>query len=291
MNYVPTQPEASSDIRALLQGRILSRLFRQRVVDHLETVTGKSSHSHGSHVVDRMVLKGGMAMRVAHQSVRQTKDIDLDADHDVSLGCVQGAMRRAIKEATSGNWLTEVKVTEPKQTATVARWKIQGTLPETGAIVHLTVEVSFRHHLEPGETVNVPYGEPCAPAQVQVYRDEVLLLNKVEAFFSPVRDAPRDVMDMFLLFKAGVALAPETLAARLSQASCPNLIETLWAKLDQMDEARFQAEILPHWDPNQVPPEWRDWAGIRLFVGEKLEAMLKHVPARGAATRHTGCRG
>lgn len=288
MNNVAAIREASPDVRALLQSRILSRLFSHRVAEDIADTHGKTvHHPSGHHVADRMALKGGMAMRVAHQSIRQTKDIDLDADHDASLACVQSAMRRAIREATAGNWLKDIRVTEPKQTATVARWKIQGTLPDTGHVIHLTVEVSFRHSIQPGETIDVPHGEsPSTTSQIPVYRDEILLLNKVEAFFSPVRDAPRDVMDMFLLFQAGVSLPRATLAERLNHQACPNLVKDMWDKLERMDEARFRAEILPNWDPSQVPPEWQDWSQIRLFVAEKLEQLLQEPTHQTPPSTH-----
>jgi len=290
MNKAASVKDASLDERALLQARILARLFRQRVQASIETqgpLKAAPVHPSTSHAADRMVLKGGLAMRVVHHSMRHTKDIDLDADHDLSLGCVQTAVRRAIKEATAGGWLDSVQITEPKQTATVARWKIQGVLPSTGAVMHLTVEVSFRHHLEAGETTTHAYAVPrdtggIEHVDVPVYRDQVRLTQKIEALLSPTRDAPRDVVDLFIMFQAGISVPAATLADRLQGRPSTALVKELWNKLDSMDEARFRTEILPHWDLAELPPEWRDWEQIRLYVGEKIEALLLEAPPASA---------
>lgn len=44
-----------------------------------------------------LVLKGGMAMRAVHGSVRYTKDIDLDADLKFSRARVHGIVQRSIQ--------------------------------------------------------------------------------------------------------------------------------------------------------------------------------------------------
>jgi predicted nucleotidyltransferase component of viral defense system len=260
--HAPAIQEAPLSVKDLFQARFLSRLFAQNV----------------GHATERMVLKGGMAMRVAHQSCRHTKDIDLDADSELSLGAVQSSVRRAIKDATGGGWLDHVQISEPKQTATTARWKIQGTVPKSQVVLHLTVEVSFRHHLEAHEVrqVALPSATPGLPeSRLPVYTDEMLLLNKVEALLSPMRDAPRDVVDLYLLFQGEVELAPRTLAARLGTSRSPvELIRQMWTKLEGMDEARFQAEVAPNWDNIETLPSAIDWTNMRLLVAERLEALL-----------------
>lgn len=251
--------EAPLAVKDLLQARFLSRLFAQKV----------------GFAAERMALKGGMAMRVAHQSARHTKDIDLDADHDSGLTPVQTCVRRAIKEATAGGWIENVKVSEPKQTGTTARWKIQGTLPQTGTELHLTVEVSFRHSIAAHETVSVPFQDDRTEgAHIPVYKDEILLLNKIEALLSPCRDAPRDVVDLFLLFKASVSVPKQDVTDRLRGMGDVDLVKQMWQKLESMDEQRFQKEVLPNWESHADVPEWDDWMSIRLFVGERLQELL-----------------
>lgn len=271
---IPTL-DPSVKARDVLQGRILARLF----ADHVSRATSQ------------MVVKGGMAMRLAHDSLRHTKDIDLDADHDLPAASVQATVRRAVREATQGGWLAEVVVTEPKQTPTTARWKISGKIPGSQAMLHLTVEVSFRHSLEEGEVRKVPLSSHGGGAvDIPVYTDEVLALNKVAALFSPHRDAPRDVMDLWLLFKAGVAPAREAVLERLGGLSGPEAVRVLWAKLDGMDQARFETEVVAIWDHDSQAPSWDDWTQIRLLVGERIEAFLA-VSRSGAGHERCGRHG
>lgn len=91
-----------------------------------------------------LVLKGGMAMRAVHGSVRYTKDIDLDADERASKERIQGVVRRSIERAASSGLIANALVTAPKQTDTTLRSKITGTQANSTAPMHLTVEVSRR---------------------------------------------------------------------------------------------------------------------------------------------------
>jgi len=273
-------PEA---IRSLLQSRILVRLFSGNVC-----------------AKTRMVLKGGLAMRVAHDSHRQTKDIDLDADHGMTTESARKAVRHAIQEATAGGWLEDVVVSEPKQTATTARWKIQGSLPDGGPVLHMTVEVSFRHDVAAGEVRQVqwsPDGVP--PSAIPVYRDDVLVLNKIEALLSPNRDAPRDLVDLYLLFEAGAEIKPSALCECLRRMGrdprgVETLVRDLWDRIEGMDEARYQNEVVPNWQPpmriaaqGQPPSPWPDWTTLRLLVGARLDAEFRALLTGGTGTQKT----
>ncbi len=88
---------------------------------------------------NQIVLKGGVAMRVLLGSARYTKDVDFGQNHGQSLPALQKLIRASIKECTSG-FLDGAVVTEPKQTDTVARWKISGVSLRSRSIIHLTVE-------------------------------------------------------------------------------------------------------------------------------------------------------
>jgi hypothetical protein len=247
----------ATDILDLLQARVLAGLFAKKV--------------------RQLVVKGGMAMRLAHDHARHTKDIDLDAEHDLSLDCVQRMVRNAVKQATAGNWLEDVVISEPKQTHTTARWKINGIDPATRNRLHLTVEVSFRSHIQDVDVVFNESTECGLDMTVPVYKDEVLAINKIDALLSPHRDAPRDVVDLFLLFQAGVEIPAERLSARLGDCDIEERIQTLWKKLESMDEKRFEEEILPVWSMDTLPPEWQDWLTIRLYVEEQVESCLQKV--------------
>lgn len=256
------------DVLALLQARVISRLFCGKVHD--------------------LVLKGGMAMRVAHEHARHTKDIDLDADHDLPLESVQRLVRRAIQDATRDGLLEDVVVSEPKQTHTTARWKINGRVPETGLPLHLTVEVSFREHTDGHQVRWVPF-QPDArttATPVPVYTDDRLVINKINALLSPTRNAPRDVVDLFLLFQAGVELTEESIAQlHLEELGETQACQAIWDKLEAMDQAQFEQQVLPVWQFPGERPAWVDWERMRLAVGERVEQLLHQRCASGSCKR------
>lgn len=258
--------------RDAVQARIIARLFAQRV-------------SHG------IAIKGGMAMRVAHEKwSRATKDIDLDADADLPLSTLQGIIRKAIVSATEGGLLDDVTITEPKQTETTGRWKIAGTDPRTRQVLNLTVEVSRRDAVVDNDTRQVIYG-PDEGEWVTVYKDEVLAFKKIKALMSENREAPRDIADLYLLIQADVA-APIAQLRDFINAGGALELRQMWAKLDRMDQKMFRAEVLPSLPPTpdgQVL--YNDWDEIRMTVGENIERWIRL--ARGeevSATEPAGNR-
>ena len=243
--------------RDAVQSRIIARIFAQRV--------------HG------IVLKGGMAFRVGHAKwARATKDIDLDADQELSLSALQRTVRQAISEATADGLLRDVTVTEPKQTDTTARWKIAGFYPRTGQVLHLTVEVSRRERIQPEEVYETLYGSG-EPQMVQVYTDRSLAFKKVKALLSDNREAPRDVSDLFLLIQAHVDPPVHELRQWFAQAGTPAL-DALWRKINAMDRDMFKAEVLPALPPSvEGQLFYRDWDEIRLTVGEHVERWMREA--------------
>lgn len=263
----PTQIRPDSvDVIDLLQARVLAGMF--------------------SNKVKNMVVKGGMAMRLAHNHARHTKDIDLDAEHDATLDSIQRLVRSSIKQATQGGWLDNVSITEPKQTHTTARWKINGNDPRTNQHLHLTVEISFRQHLQEDDIHHVETEDCGVKMIVPVYKDEMLAINKIDALLSDHRDAPRDVIDLFLLFQAGVEIPTPKLSERLGECDIEEKISTLWNKIESMDEKRFQEEIVPIWDMDSIPVEWQDWLKIRLYVEEQVEQCLLRVREHRSSRSH-----
>lgn len=245
----------------ILQARVLAKLFTSRTHD--------------------LVLKGGLAMRVAHASRRHTKDIDLDAAADGNHGAVRLHVRRAVRLAAAGT-LRNVVITEPKQTDVVGRWKVGGTDPASGAAVHMTVEVSFREHICETDVQHTDGG--AGGAQLAVYTAPVLALKKMQAFFG--RDAVRDVADLYLLIKAHIEPAPEQLAAWMDNTTgnCDVLVNTAWDKLQSMDTAMLRAGLLP-FVPEDDAQSWnREWDSIRVEVGTAIERWLRQAASAATPT-------
>ena len=244
-------------VRDCVQSRILAQIFTQRM--------------------NGLVIKGGMAMRVAHdRHARATKDIDMDASHDIPLATLQQIIRKAIDVSTRDQLLTDVKITEPKQTETTNRWKIAGTDPRTGQVLHLTVEISRRDEINENDVRQLTYG--CDKYEwVQVYKDEIIAFQKIKALMSPTREAPRDISDLYLLIQASVQSPVPQLRQWLKAGGVANL-EQMWEKVERMDSKMFKTEVLPSLPPTPDGQYmYQDWEKIRLTVAEKVEQWIKEA--------------
>lgn len=198
-----------------------------------------------------LVLKGGMAMRAVHGSVRYTKDIDLDADERASKERIQGVVRRSIERTVSSGLIANATVTTPKQTDTTLRWKIAGTQPNSSAPMHLTVEVSRRPKLIEGHVVEVAldkaFNRTGRDVKIQVLDSQHIAVTKVLALTDPMRMAPRDLFDLNVLLEAGVK-DPGPLLAQLSDAQLrlPLLMAELWPKIEAMSYEQFRNDVVPY---------------------------------------------
>ena len=214
-----------SEVRDAFQQRLLTCLYR-----------GTESTS--------LVLKGGAAMRVLTASGRYTQDLDFDHDPRRSLASLQKTIRSAIARALKGSGLTDALVSEPKQTHTVARWKISGRT-SAGEGLNLTVEVSRRGAPDPGHVVKIPVeiSDRTLPrVYVSVYDEQALADNKLAALLDARRTAPRDVYDLEVLLARG-ACPGTTAIKRLGGRAA--LMERAAEKLDLMGWALFRDQVLP----------------------------------------------
>lgn len=258
----------STLVRELLQTRILAAIFSETVRHEL-------------------VLKGGMAMRAALGSTRMTKDIDLGQSPEIPLARLQSVMREAIKKALSTNLLRDVVVSEPKQTDTVGRWKINGQT-DGGSHVQLTVEVSRRglppeNHIK---TVNyVPpteYGVP--PTLIDVYDLQAMAATKVQALLGDNRMVARDLFDLNLLIEMKVQ-PPVALLTGLGTDYLETALNDLWSKVDLFTYEQFKAEIFP-FVSEQVSSRLTEdvFEDMRLNVATNVEKWLVEARSLSGAT-------
>jgi predicted nucleotidyltransferase component of viral defense system len=256
-------------VREALQSRLLVELM------------GNAMHK-------ELVLKGGMAMRAVHGSVRYTKDIDLDADLKYSKERVRGIVKRSIERTVASGLITNAKVSEPKQTETTLRWKIVGTQPGSNAPLNLTVEVSRRATIANGHIIEVPlpigYADGAANVKVQVLDSQAIAVTKVLALTDPNRQAPRDLFDLHVLIEAQVD-DPTHLFVSLPNAKerLPRAIADLWPKIESMTYAQFINDVAPNL-PDSVAKAINEdvFDDMRLKVGASVEKWLE------AATKSRG---
>lgn len=214
-----------SEIRDRLQQRVLTHLFR-----------GSESSS--------LVLKGGGAMRVLTESARYTQDLDFDHDPHRTLGSLQRTVRSAVERALQGSGLLDPTISEPKQTDTVARWKIAART-SAGEDLRLTVEVSRRAAPDLSHVLKVPVqiADRTLPrVYVSVYDEQALTDNKLAALLDENRTAPRDIYDLELLLARGVCPSAQAVERVGGQVS---LARRVSGKLDAMPWAFFRDQVLP----------------------------------------------
>lgn len=252
-----------SEIRDALQQRLLTHLYR-----------GTESSS--------LVLKGGAAMRVLTESARYTQDLDFDHDPHRSLASLQRTVRSAIDRALRGTGLAEVSISEPKQTDTVARWKVSGRT-SGGEALHLTVEVSRRRAPDLSHVVRVPVqiADRTLPrVYVSVYDEQALADNKLAALLDERRTAPRDIYDLEILLARGVcpsAQAIERVADRNT------LVARVSEKIELMGWALFRDQVLPAL-PREIQAniDEEEYLAMKIRLLQSLERCLSNPADEGA---------
>ncbi|MGH8296180.1 MAG: nucleotidyl transferase AbiEii/AbiGii toxin family protein [Steroidobacteraceae bacterium] len=251
-----------SEIRDAVQQRLLTCLYRG---------AGGSD----------LVLKGDAAMRVLTASARYTQDLDFDHDPHRSLASLQKTVRSAAARALQGSALTQIDISQPKQTGTVARWKIFART-DTGEELHLTLEVSRRAAPDLSHVVKVPvqvHDRTLPRVYVSVYDEQALADNKLAALLDERRTAPRDIYDLEVLLARG---ACPSIAAIEWVGGRATLMRRVGTKLDLMGWPLFRDQVLP-----SLPPEIRahvdedEYLAMTVRLLESLEHCL--AGASGAA--------
>lgn len=246
-----------SQVRDNLQQRLLTHLYR-----------GAETSS--------LVLKGGAAMRVLTESARYTQDLDFDHDPRRSLASLQRTVRSAIERAMQGSGLADIFISEPKQTDTVARWKVSGRTP-SGEHLQLTVEVSRRRAPDLSHVIKVPIqiADRTLPrVYVSVYDEQALADNKLAALLDERRTAPRDIYDLELLLARGVcptAQAVEGLGGAIS------LLERTNEKFDLMGWPLFRDQVLPTLPRDiQAHIDEEEYLAMKIRLFDSLEKCLSN---------------
>lgn len=263
----------SGAVREALQARLLVELM------------GNAMHK-------ELVLKGGLAMRAVHGSVRFTKDIDLDADLRHTKQRVHGIVARSIARTVASGLIDNPTVTEPKQTETTLRWKINGTAPGSNAPMQLTVEVSRRATVAEQHIVEMPLSEDWAHgahgARVRVLDSQAIAVTKVLALTAPARMAPRDLYDLSVLIRAEVQ-APTALLASLPAERLQDAMTELWPKIESMTFAHFRSEVIPYLPAKAAAAFTEEsFAEMQVTVGERVESWLRDAQAAQAAIATPG---
>ena len=221
-----------------------------------------------------LALKGGFALRALFGSERSTKDIDLQQDgREYDLRRLQKIMRASIKDALNTGLLKEISITEPKQTDTVARWKIIGKTNNRSGI-HLTIEVS-RRGMPPANYLTIrPFADPSKSRispLVLTYNQDALIASKIYAFLSETRMAARDLYDIDILIRMK-AVPPAEMIQSLKKKG---VVEKIYRKLEMITWEIFRADVLPYL-PEGAASRFTEkvFEEMRLIAGETLSKWL-----------------
>jgi predicted nucleotidyltransferase component of viral defense system len=222
----------------------------------------------------RLVLKGGMAMRLVVGSMRLTKDIDFDRAAEISTNAVKASVRKALTYGAQSARLLGVQVEELKVTPTTVRMRLAGTA--SGIPVKFVVEVSGRSAPADGSyarvTVTPPARYGIAPFVMAAYTHDMLAATKVAAIMSPNRNLPRDVYDLHVL----AASAPEQfLGDFFERGVLQRWMNEALLKVVAITFDQARDELLPY-----LPPDLRAsltaaaWEEMALTVAGRIEQWL-----------------
>ena len=232
----------------------------------------------------RLVLKGGMAMRVAVGSMRLTQDVDFDRAEGVSTASVQSSVKKALQHAAQSAGMRGAEIDPGKSTQTTVRMRLAGRV--AGASVRFVVEVSGRNPVPKECQARVQVTPPSrygiAPFVVTTYTHAMLAASKVMAVMSANRNVPRDVYDLSNLLAAD----PEPiLAARISREALQAIQISVLDKICAIDFAMAQQQLLPY-----IPPDQRDalnqvrWEEMTLNVAQTLQKWVTNSLQHSSAS-------
>lgn len=222
----------------------------------------------------RLVLKGGMAMRVVVGSMRLTKDVDFDRTNDVSTNAVKASIRKALTHGAQSARLLGSSVDEVTTTPTTVKMSLAGTA--SGALIRFVVEVSGRSPPADDQyervTVVPPARYGIAPFVIDAYTHDMLAASKVAAIMSPLRNVPRDVYDLDAL----AAGHPESiLTKQFARDVLKAWRDDAFEKITAITFDQARDELLP-----SLPPDTRSlftpaaWEETTLRVAECVDQWL-----------------
>lgn len=209
------------------------------------------------------VLKGGCNLRFFHQSLRYSEDMDLDlgaVGTDVFRDKVRDVLAsRPFAQILEARGIAVERVSAPKQTETVQRWKFGLRVTDAGAALPTKIECS-RRGLDDGVAfgsvdprIVCEYQLP--PLMVSHYGAGAALRQKIGALAGRPEPQARDVFDAHHLLGLGAAgVGGLGLDERLAERASANAMAIDFATfrsqvlsfLEPDDQARFDSA--PAWD-------------------------------------------
>lgn len=233
----------------------------------------------------RLVVKGGMAMRVAFGCMRLTKDIDFDRTANMSKNAVKGLIRRGMQTAAQIAGIREISIDVTKDTETTIRMRMTGITHDAIA-VRFEAEVSGRRSPRTEEiqrvTVVPPVSYTLAPFEVQTYSLSAMAASKVKAVLADLRNVPRDIADLKLLIAFGAD--PVHVLAGEPEEKLLQLRANVLGKLAQITYEMAQTELFPYLPPAESAGMTKaQWEDDVLRISCVVEKWLDQASRSGSA--------
>lgn len=246
-----------NEIRDDLQKIFLRNLFQQKT-DNL------------------IALKGGVAIHFERQE-RYTKDIDLQVHSIMSLDRLKRIINKSLKDCQLDKVLTHIKITIPKETETVVRWKINGIMNNSENF-NMTIEISRRDYPNKDDLENIEYYLNNFSVVVNTYSINALILSKIECLNSEFRTEPRDLYDLFYLFKEKkydleqIVQKINDLGINLNQ-----MMDNIELKINLIDFKLFESNLKPYLNKQkQKYFNEERWDDLRLNILDNILTIKKH---------------
>lgn len=221
-----------------------------------------------------VILKGGVNLRLFHESPRYSEDMDLDGDSDARLG-IRSTIRGIFDDRQFARALSRLGLrgVDPKEgpnkdTETTFRYKFHVLAPGSQSY-GTKVEVSFRERneadsfeiAEPDRNRVARYLSTDEKLLVQRYGRRAAIRQKIEALAGRMRIEARDIFDIHMLLGEEQPPSPALLDFLADNIEAPTLelaheraLELEYPEYESLvvrfleDEAREQYRSQERWD-------------------------------------------
>lgn len=158
-------------------------------------------------------IKGDCNLRFYFNSIRYSEDIDIDV-RTVSVDTLRNKVSkilhgRPMQMVLNAKNITIDNFSEPKQTETTQRWKIQLITPLTSSPINTKIEFSRRKEFDNQSTEFKPVSRlltseySLSPIMANHYNAHFAFIQKLQALINRTETQARDVYDLDLLMSQG----------------------------------------------------------------------------------------
>jgi predicted nucleotidyltransferase component of viral defense system len=214
-------------------------------------------------------LKGGSNLRLFWKSIRYSEDIDFDV-HTIARDTLRKNVKRIFEDPgfrriLRSHQLDILQFSQPKQTDTTQRWKVQIRASDSSAQLPTKIEFSRRNFgrgvlFEPVDP-EIVAAHGLRPILVSHYDLEAAFAQKVEALIGRTKTQARDVFDLAFLSERGAKGTGTKKSKKEIVAACDNAVSV---SFDQ-----FQSQVVAY-----LPAEFRDYYGTTQTWEELQEKVL-----------------